>query len=118
MFRIGIPGVLARISSIRDYDLQTDYGFLPRPRKIVGLVHARFEEFEEAGYSIYLGVDPIEIFALNRGSGKNDPNARPSPFSCGDGRGRVLTRKDACFLPRSLTNQIVHDWDCRKFRGT
>jgi hypothetical protein len=62
---VGIPPTQVRVTAIERFVPFADFGFLPRPEFVLGVVPVDAIEEEEAGYVLYLnGGEPIEIEVL------------------------------------------------------
>ncbi|MFF3866254.1 hypothetical protein [Micromonospora sp. NPDC001898] len=62
---VGIPPTEVRVTSIERFDPPADFGFLPRPDYMLGVVPVDAIEDQEAGYVLYLNSqEPIDIEVL------------------------------------------------------
>ncbi|MEU8182593.1 hypothetical protein AB0B85_32420 [Micromonospora sp. NPDC049044] len=61
---VGIPPTTVRITSIEKYEPPADFGFLPRPDYVLGVVPVDATLDEEAGYVLYLNSYPLDIEVL------------------------------------------------------
>jgi hypothetical protein len=62
---VGIPPTEVRVTSIERFDPPADFGFLPRPDYVLGVVPIDAIEDQEAGYVLYLNSqEPIHIEVL------------------------------------------------------
>lgn len=62
MCLVGIPLTMVKVTLIEVYEPPADFGFLPRPDFVLGVVPLEYLGEEEAGYSIYLnGQEPINL---------------------------------------------------------
>ena len=52
---VGIPGVRAKVVSIRAFDIDSDYAYTPRPSLVVGAVPTDWADAEEAGFTVHIG---------------------------------------------------------------
>ena len=59
---VGIPGVRAKIVSIRAFNFDSDYAYTPRPSLVVGAVPTDWSDAEEAGFTVHIGgADEVAV---------------------------------------------------------